>query len=216
MYCLLFPSHDHSPGSLPWWLHPGLVQGTSGNLCPLGFVCLAALRGCCGSYWPLEDTVAPGLHVVPSQSCNSKASQKAKPSLCIKAPTVCLLYGGERWNRSHTKFCATTASQGRFFVLSFKNQYRGPPPTVGNHVSPLLQTANLVIFVLDFFFFQPQLHYMGLLECECIQERCKSVFISELIYSFIQHWIYRGKGRGTDIYPKLFSARHRPILSPTS
>lgn len=35
-----FPSHDHSPGSLPWWLNPRLVQDTSGNLRPL-----AALRG---------------------------------------------------------------------------------------------------------------------------------------------------------------------------
>lgn len=44
---------------------------------------------------------------------------------------------------------------------------------------------------------------MGFLECECIQERCQSVFISEIIYSSIQHHVLSiqgEKGRKKDAY----------------
>lgn len=44
---------------------------------------------------------------------------------------------------------------------------------------------------------------MGLFECECIQERCQSVFISEIIYSFIQYCTeYPGEKEGELILPK--------------
>ena len=62
----------------PW----GLSQSPLGNCWPGTLCSSVGSVGCCGYFSPLEDTVAPGLHVVPSQSCNSQSSQKAKPSVC--------------------------------------------------------------------------------------------------------------------------------------
>lgn len=81
--------------------------------------------------------MAPGLHVVPSQSCNSKASWKAKPSLCIKAPTVCLLYGGEREIGQIQSPVPPLLPKGVSWYFPLKIN-RGPLPAVGNHVSLLL------------------------------------------------------------------------------
>lgn len=57
---------------------------------------------------------------------------------------------------------------------------------------------------------------MGFLEYECIQERCQSVFISEIIYSSIQHHVLsiQGEkgGRNDVTYRELLCARHCPIL----
>lgn len=38
------------------------------------------------------------------------------------------------------------------------------------------------------------MQYMGFLEFECIQARCQSVFISEIMYSFIQHYVLHFQG----------------------
>lgn len=43
---------------------------------------------------------------------------------------------------------------------------------------------------------------MGFLECEYNQEICQAVFISEIIYSFIQHHVLSiwGEREGADAY----------------
>lgn len=103
-------------------LHCGADGGILGNLSPGIYVFVGSEEGCYGCCFPLEDTVAPGLHVVLSWSCNSKASQKAKPLVCIKASIVRLLSRREMKQVKHES-CGIVF-QGSLFVFSFKNKQR--------------------------------------------------------------------------------------------
>lgn len=77
-------------------------------------------EGCCGRCFPLEGTVAPGLHVILSQSCNSKASPKAKPLVFLKASSVCLVSRGE--TKQVKPMSWGIVPQGSSFVFSLKNK----------------------------------------------------------------------------------------------
>lgn len=71
---------------------------------------------------PLEGTVAPGLHVILSQSSNAKAAPMAKPLVLVKASPVWLVSGGETQRVKHKPW--GIVSQGSPFVFSLKNKQR--------------------------------------------------------------------------------------------